>query len=368
MSKEVVPEEVRAAGLCYTSDASPGISRKRRGRGSAFDYRNANGRLIQDGAVLKRIRQLPIPPAWEDVWICQDENGHLQAKGRAARRRKQSRYHPRWRAVRDETKFHRMKAFARALPGIRRAVRRDLALKGMPREKALATVVRLLETTLVRIGNEDYARKNHSYGLTTMKNRHVRVKGDQIAFCFRGKAGKKHEISVHDPQLAKIVRKCQEMPGQQLFEYVDEKGDVRTVSSSDVNEYLRSLSSDDFSAKDFRTWAGTMLMASALSRCAPFYSESQAKRNVDTAVSAVSQALGNTPTVCRKCYVHPAVVDFYMSGEKSETFARLARCGLSGTEKIVAAMLRRLKPPAITGAHKRATRARQASLKTGSRG
>ncbi len=269
---------------------------------------------MKDTATLARIKRLAIPPAWTDVWISPHENGHMQATGRDARGRKQYRYHSDWRQQRDKNKFSRMIAFARGLPRIRRRVKRDLGHPGMPREKILATVVRLLEATLIRVGNEEYARENGSYGLTTMRNHHATVKGAQIRFTFRGKSGKRHEISLRHPQLARIVRRCQEMPGQELFGY-EEDGETRDIDSQDVNEYLRAISGDDFTAKDFRTWAGTVLAAVALGEFERVTHEAEAKKNVVVAIEAVARMLGNTPAVCRKCYVHPTVLDSYLAGE-----------------------------------------------------
>jgi len=264
---------------------------------------------------MERIRKLVIPPAWTDVWISPIENGHLQAVGRDARGRRQYRYHPRWREVRDEAKYGRTIAFANALPAIRRRVKRDLALPGLPREKVLATIVRLLETTLIRVGNDEYARNNGSYGLTTMRNKHVAVNGHRIEFTFEGKSGKKHQIDVQDRYLARIVRRCREIPGYELFQYVDESGDRQSISSTDVNEYLREISGEDFTAKDFRTWAGTVLAAMFLRTSEGASSQTEAKRNVVHAIEQVADRLGNTPAICRKCYVHPAILDAYMDGE-----------------------------------------------------
>ncbi len=274
--------------------------------------------------MLTRIKRLAIPPAWTDVWISPRENGHIQATGRDARGRKQYRYHADWRRQRDENKFDHMIAFARALPRIRRRVKRDLLRPGMPREKALATVVRLLETTLIRVGNGEYARENRSYGLTTMRNHHARVAGSKIHFSFRGKSAKRHEIGLHDPQLARIVRRCQEMPGQDLFTYEDVDGESRDVTSQDVNEYLRGIAGDDFTAKDFRTWAGTVLAAIALREFETVTHEAQAQKNLVAAIKAVAKVLGNTPAVCRKCYVHPEILDRYLAGETIATIRQRA--------------------------------------------
>ncbi len=299
-------DSAKAAGLTYVSDERPGIRRRRAGR--AFVYRDDGSRVVRDAATLARIRSLAIPPAWTGVWICPSASGHLQATGRDARGRKQYRYHPRWRAVRDTTKYNRLWHVAEALPRLRERVDADLARPGLPREKVLATVVRLLETTLVRVGNEEYARDNGSYGLTTLRAHHVEVNGTRLTFRFRGKSGRTQEVGVRDPRLARIVRRCQELPGQELFQYVDETGAARTIGSGDVNDYLRDASGADFTAKDFRTWAGTVLAALALGALGRGDAVTQARRNVTQAVEAVARVLGNTPAVCRACYVHPAVV------------------------------------------------------------
>jgi DNA topoisomerase I len=308
----------RQAGLRYMTDARPGISRKRRGK--TFHYFDSDGKRITEEATLRRIRSLVIPPAWTDVWICPIANGHLQATGRDARRRKQSRYHPRWRATRDETKYERMKLFGAALPQIRKHVERDLALPGLPREKVLATIVRLLETTFIRVGNEEYARENRSYGLTTLRNKHVDVEGSKVHFNFKGKSGKLHSIDVNDRRLARIVKKCQDVPGYELFQYLDEEGNHRSVDASDVNDYLRSMTDEDFTAKDFRTWAGTVLACALLRQFESVETQTQAKKNVVEAIKSVAERLGNTPSVCRKCYVHPHVIESYMSGAMVKAF------------------------------------------------
>ena len=302
-------EAAEEAGLLYVSDQRPGYTRKRNGEN--FEYFDTEGKKIRDEQRLLRIKRLAIPPAWTEVWICPSPIGHIQAMGRDARRRKQYRYHERWREVRDENKFGRLAAFAKALPDIRRRVARDLKLPGLPREKVLATVVRLLERTFIRIGNEEYARDNKSFGLTTMKNRHVKVKGTQLRFRFRGKSGREHEVELSDPRIAKIVSKCQDLPGQDLFQYVSDEGEVRDVTSQDVNDYLREITGEDFTAKDFRTWAGTVLAAVALNEQGMFETKKQAKANIKTAICAVAELLGNTPAICRKCYVHPKIVESY---------------------------------------------------------
>ena len=300
------------AGLRYVSEDLAGIRRRRAGRG--FVYLDADGRRVRDAETLRRIHALVIPPAWRDVWISSAPNGHIQAVGRDARGRKQYRYHARWRAVRDETKYTRMLVFARALPRVRAQVARDLARPGLPREKVLATVVRLLETTLIRIGNQEYARANKSFGLTTLRTRHVDVAGSEMRFEFRGKGGKTHAVGVRDPRVARVVRRLQDLPGQELFQYVDEDGERQTVDSADVNAYLREVTGDDFTAKDFRTWAGTVLAALALAEVRAFGTAREAKRNVVRAIERVASRLGNTPAICRKSYVHPEVLNAYLDG------------------------------------------------------
>jgi DNA topoisomerase-1 len=314
----------RAAGLTYVSDRGPGIRR----RGSSlqtFSYLSPTGRAVKDPATLRRIRSLAIPPAWKNVWICPTGDGHIQATGLDARGRKQYRYHPRWRATRDETKFHRMIAFGKALPALRRATAAHLRLKGLPREKVLAAIVQLLDKTLIRVGNAAYARDNESFGLTTIRNRHVRVRGRHLRFEFRGKSGIDHAIDLDDPRLARIVKQCQELPGQELFEYVGPAGQDVDVSSGDVNAYLKEITGQEFTAKDFRTWNGTVLAARALQEVAAFDSQAQAKKNILQAVERVAKRLGNTRTVCRKCYIHPAVIDAYLDGSLLHTLAQRAR-------------------------------------------
>ena len=302
----------RAAGLRYVSDASPGLRRRRRGGG--FAYVQPDGSRVRERRTLGRIRALAIPPAWRDVWICEHDDGHVQATGRDARGRKQYRYHPRWRELRDENKYGRMIPFARALPRMRRRVGRDLARPGLPREKVLATVVRLLESTRMRVGNEEYARENASFGLTTLRERQVRVRGGKLEFRFRGKGGVQHALELSDRRLAAIVRRMHDLPGEELFCYVDGDGETRRVDSADVNAYLRGISGKDFTSKDFRTWAGTLLAARALRALAPSTSQADGKRNVAQAIEAVAKRLGNTKAVCRKCYVHPAIIDSYLEG------------------------------------------------------
>jgi DNA topoisomerase-1 len=324
--KELIAE-AKDAGLRYTSDDKPGISRRRQGK--AFAYFASDGKKVRDRETLARITSLAIPPAWEKVWICPLANGHVQATGRDARKRKQYRYHPRWRAQRDESKFTHMLAFAKMLPKIRRKVARDIRRKEMDREKIVATVVRLLETTMIRVGNDEYARENHSYGLTTMRNRHVEVKKAEIVFSFRGKSGKDHEITLHDKRVARIIRACQEMPGQELFSYL-ENGERRHIDSSDVNDYLRQITGSDFTAKDFRTWIGTVLAATAFREFETVTSERQAKKNIGMVVESVSKILGNTPAVCRKCYVHPDIINAYVEGVTLDTVSQRISNNLQG--------------------------------------
>ncbi|PYI93573.1 MAG: DNA topoisomerase I [Verrucomicrobia bacterium] len=300
------------AGLRYVSDERPGYTRK--AEGDDFEYFNTDGKRIRDETRLLRIRRLAVPPAYTDVWICPSPNGHIQATGRDARGRKQYRYHERWREVRDENKYDRMVVFAKALPKIRRRVNRDLKRRGLPREKVLATVVQLLERTFIRIGNEEYVKENKSFGLTTIRHHHVEVTAAKLKFRFRGKGGKKHEVDVTDRRLAKIIRQLQDLPGQEIFQYVDDEGEVQDVTSQDVNDYLREITGEEFTAKDFRTWAGTVLAAIALNSQEAFENKAQAKKNIKDAISAVAKILGNTPTVCRKCYVHPVVLETYLDG------------------------------------------------------
>src|SRR3954470_23236167 len=326
----------RAAGLRYVSDTAPGIARQRRGK--AFRYRHSDGAPVRDPRTLGRIRALAIPPAWRDVWICTADDGHLQATGRDARQRKQYRYHRRWREVRDETKYGRLIPFAAALPRIRRRVARDLARPGLPRAKVLATVVRLLETTRARIGNEEYARENESFGLTTLRERQVRVQGSKLRFRFRGKSGVEHAIELDDRRLAGIVRRMHDLPGEELFRYVDDDGETRRIESADVNAYLKESSGDDFSSKDFRTWAGTVLAARALHALGRCSSLTEGRRNIAQAIAAVAGALGNTKSVCRKCYIHPEILESYLEGELSDFMQREGRS--KAAEKAVAALLK----------------------------
>jgi DNA topoisomerase I len=332
------PEAVQAAksaGLRYVTDASPGITRQKAGAG--FTFRAPDGKRVTDLDTLRRIKRLVIPPAWTDVWICPIPAGHIQATGRDARGRKQYRYHPDWQSTRDETKYERVIAFGQALPGIRRRVAQDLKRPGLPREKVLAAVVRLLETTLIRIGNEEYAKNNHSFGLSTMRDKHVSVSRGNLHFEFRGKAGKRHEIDLHDPRLADIVRQAQDLPGQDLFQYLDEDGEPQKITSEDVNAYLREIAGNDFSAKDFRTWAGTVLAAVALRQFEQFDNKTQAKKNIVRAIETVSERLGNTPAVCKKCYIHPVILNSYLDGTTVETLKK-------ESEKQLRSQLAKLRP------------------------
>jgi DNA topoisomerase-1 len=305
-------ESAQAAGLRYVTDARPGIRRVRCGKG--FRYTAPGGGTIHDEETLRRIKSLVIPPAWTGVWICTNPNGHLQATGRDARGRKQSRYHPRWREVRDETKYERMVQFAQALPVIRESVKKDLALPGLPREKVLATIVSLMEQTHIRVGNQEYAKENGSYGLTTLRTKHVEVHGSQVTFSFQGKSKVHHTVSLEDRRLARIIKQCEDLPGYELFQYVDEDGERHAIDSSDVNEYLREITGQHFTAKDFRTWAGSVLACDLLRGMGAFENATQAKKNVVAAIKAVAAKLGNTPSVCRKCYVHPSVLEAYLGG------------------------------------------------------
>jgi len=335
----------RAAKLRYVSDRSPGIARGP-APGGGFAYYQKDGSQVTDEAVLARIRKLAIPPAYTDVWICRVANGHLQAVGRDARGRKQYRYHARWRLIRDETKYGRMLLFGRLLPRIRERVAADLARPGLPREKVLAALVRLLETTLARVGNVEYARTNRSFGLTTLRNRHVKIEGTHLTFDFRGKHGIEHHIDLTDRKLAGIVKRCRELPGQDLFQYLDADGTRHALGSEDVNEYLHSISGEEITAKDFRTWAATNLAALALRELEVFDTQAKAKKNVLRAVEAVAKMLGNKPSICRKCYIHPAIFDGYLDGSlleglqaRAEQVLDRAEPGLTAEEIAVTAFL-----------------------------
>jgi DNA topoisomerase-1 len=329
-------QSAKVAGLRYVVPGGVGIRRRRAGGG--FVYLDTEGRVVRDAETLRRIRALAIPPAWTDVWIACAPQAHVQAVGRDARGRRQYRYHARWRTVRDETKYSRMIAFAEALPRIRARVEKDLDQPGLPRTKVLATVVRLLERTLVRVGNGEYARTNGSFGLTTLRNRHVDVSGGNIRFEFRGKGGKLHVVDLHDPRLARVVRRCRDLPGHELFQYVDEQGERQAVSSDDVNSYLREVAGEEFTAKDFRTWAGTVLAAHALADIGVAGTARDARSKVVRAVTRVAERLGNTPAICRKSYIHPHVLEAFAEGvtvRPNGTSVRLSR-----DEACVLALLR----------------------------
>ncbi len=349
----------REAGLRYATDARPGISRRRSGRG--FSYRDADGATVRDRETLARIRALAIPPAWTDVWICPWPSGHIQASGRDARGRKQYRYHAEWHQHRGTDKFDRMLAFAEALPRIRRRCDADLATRGLSREKVLAAVVRLLELTLIRVGNDEYARLNRSFGLTTLRDRHASIDGAAVRFRFRGKSGLTHEVGLRDRRLAAVVRRCQELPGQDLFQFLDDDGEVRDVASDDVNAYLRDASGGDFTAKDFRTWAGTVLAYRALRALQPGEGERGAKRNVVEAIRRTADRLGNTPAVARGSYVHPAILDAYLDGsipgalvEVAEEQSTPPSSATPNEEKAVRALLRqRLEEDAARSSNRR---------------
>lgn len=315
-----VLDDVRAAGLRYVSDHEPGLRRRKSGQG--FTYLKPSGETCRDAATLERIRSLAIPPAWTDVWICSRANGHIQATGRDAKGRKQYRYHADFREARDSTKYEHMIQFARALPKIRTRVSKDMGKPGLSREKVLATIVHLLETTLIRVGNEDYAKENKSYGLTTLREPHVSVNGSELRFNFKGKSGKMWRLKIKDRRVAKIVRACQDLPGQQLFQYFDEAGEPQTVTSSDVNDYLREITGAEVTAKDFRTWAGTVLAALALQEFETIDSGAKTKKNVKAAIERVASRLGNTVTICRKCYVHPEIITTYLTGSLVEELTR----------------------------------------------
>jgi DNA topoisomerase-1 len=338
------PHTAEAAGLVYVSDDELTIHRKPAGKG--FTYLGPSGTTIHDRAELKRIRALAIPPAWTDVRICPNADGHIQATGRDAKGRKQYRYHPRWREVRDGTKYEHMLAFAEALPTIRARIADDMARRDFSREKVLATIVSLLETTLIRVGNSEYAEHNKSYGLTTLRNRHAVVDGTELRFEFKGKSGKTWRLKIHDRRIAKIIKACQSIPGQHLFQYFDEAGERHQVTSSDVNAYLREITGADITAKDFRTWAGTVLAAMELREIEAFDSATKAKRNLKSAIEKVSERLGNTVAICRKCYVHPEVVDCYFEGTlpeeigKAEHAAERVDSGLHAEETAVLVFLK----------------------------
>ena len=331
-------ESAKAAGLRYVSDTSPGIHRRRVGK--HFSYTGLDGKPIHDEQELKRIRSLAIPPAWNNVWICPNPRGHIQASGRDARGRKQYRYHPEWRKIRDETKYDRLIAFGQALPQIRERVNADLARPGLPREKVLAVVVRLLDTLSMRVGNEEYVRENKSFGLTTLRNRHVQINGASIRFHFRGKRGKEHDVGVRDRRLARIIKQCQDLPGHELFQYLDESGKRQPIDSADVNEYLRTITGKDFTAKDFRTWVGTVETVCALTELGEAETQTQAKKHLAQAIETAAKHLGNTPTICRKSYVHPQVINSYLDG-------KLLPALRQNDEQAVAESLHGLRPEEI---------------------
>jgi DNA topoisomerase-1 len=314
------PELADAAGLTYVTDEDPGVRRRRKGDG--FVYLDLAGRPLRDPETLERIRRLAIPPAYEDVWICPDPNGHIQATGRDQRGRKQYRYHERWRAVRDETKYARMAAFGRTLPAIRAQVDADLRRPGLPKEKVVAAVVRLLELTLIRVGNDEYARTNKHFGLTTLRDRHAQFAGAEVQFVFKGKSGVEHSAGVRDRRLARVVKSCQDIPGQRLFQYYDEAGERRPIGSADVNAYLREATGEDFTAKDFRTWAGTIAAAKALAMQPPPASEREARQATALCVKATAGLLGNTPAVCRAAYIHPEVLKAFAEARLPAAFAQ----------------------------------------------
>ena len=346
-AKAALDPEVAAtlARLRHISDDMPGITRHQVRHG--FDYRTPEGRLVRHIDVLKRIRSLVIPPAWTDVWISPDPNGHLQAVGRDVRGRKQYRYHPRWREVRDEAKYYELLDFAGLLPKLRAQVERDLKRPGLPRERVLAAIVRLMELTLFRIGNTEYAKQNKSFGLTTLRDRHVAIDGSRIHISFRGKSGKRNETDINDRRLARIIKGCRELPGYELFQYLDDDGERHTVGSDDVNEYLREATGQDITAKDFRTWAGTHLAAAALREFEAFDTDAERKKAAVCAVEKVAKQLGNTPSVCRRCYIHPEILEGYLDGTLLAALAKRSRDylaenidGMSAEEAAVTAFLR----------------------------
>jgi DNA topoisomerase-1 len=344
-------DSARAAGLRYVTDDAAGIARRERGR--RFVYLGVNGKIVRDPAVLARIKSLVVPPAWRQVWICPLDNGHLQATGRDARGRKQHRYHTRWREIRDANKYDRMIDFAAKLPAIRGKVDEDLGLPGLPQEKVLAAVVRLLETSRIRVGNEEYARQNGSFGLATMRNRHVSISGSNIRFEFRGKSGVRHALDLNDRRLAGIIKRCQELPGHELFQYISEDGARHSIGSADVNDYLRNIAGDDFSSKDFRTWAGTVLAARTLAALPAVKGAGLTKKNIAQAIGQVAVQLGNTKAVCRKCYVHPAVLEAYADGSLVKTLQAAKRRSRSGSTPDLtheeAAVLKLLSRPLTSG-------------------
>lgn len=333
------------AQLRHVDDTAPGITRHKARNG--FDYRSPAGALVREVDTLKRIRSLAIPPAWTNVWISPDPNGHLQATGRDGRGRKQYRYHPRWREVRDEAKYSKLLIFSRALPKLRARVEDDLKRPGLPRDRVLAAIVRLMDMTLFRIGNNEYAKENKSFGLTTLRNRHVAIEGSRIHISFRGKHGKHHESDLNDRRLARIIKHCRDLPGYELFQYLDDNGDRHAIGSAEVNDYLREVTGEEITAKDFRTWAGTKLAAEALQQFELFDTEAERKKAVLRAVEKVAKHLGNTPAICRSCYIHPAVLDGYLDGSLLKSLSEDTRNylaenieGMSAEEAAVTAFLR----------------------------
>lgn len=359
-------DTARQVGLRYVSDDMPGLRRIPAKTG--FLYVSPDGSPLRDKKTLERVRRLAIPPAWQDVWICPVANGHLQATGRDARQRKQYRYHADWRRVRDETKYERTISFGEALPMIRKRITEDIAGAAFTRDKVLATVLYLLQATMIRVGNAEYARTNKSYGLTTLCNRHVQFEGNRLRFSFRGKSGVRHSVTLNDRRLTRLVKQMRDLPGQALFQYLGDDGELHAVSSSDVNEYLRAITGEDYTAKDFRTWSGTMLAAMALKEYDGFTSEAEARRNINAALEQVAEKLGNTLAICRKCYVHPAIIDAYLDRSifspaqparppRTESRAH----GLSSEEKwLISLLQQRMDERTITSEDK--------ALRTNSRG
>jgi DNA topoisomerase-1 len=360
-------DAAETAGLTYVSDEAPGIRRRKSGKG--FTYTRPDGAKVADKATLERIRSLAIPPAYTDVWICPRASGHIQATGRDAKGRKQYRYHPAFREVRESTKYEHMLEFARGLPAIRKTIDEHMSLRGLPREKVLATVVHLLENTLIRVGNSDYVKQNKSYGLTTLRDPHVKVEGGELRFQFKGKSGKTWKLQVKDRRIARIVKACQDLPGQDLFQYIDDDGEQLSITSADVNAYLKEITGREITAKDFRTWAGTVLAALALSEFEEFDNQAKAKKNIREAIEKVASRLGNTPSICRKCYVHPEVFACYLDGgllldikQQIETQLREDLSSLKPEEAAVLSLLQeRLSREVEKQAQKKPAKKRRAS-------